>query len=374
MTPSRRILGIVGGVGAVATGAAATALTVATRQHRHREDPLADEPLGELEPDRITTVSADDGTPLYVQEILPEDGGEPEVTLVGVHGFALSSVSWHFQRRDLAALTLPRVRQIYYDHRGHGKSGSTTPETSTIDQLAQDLHSVLRAVAPTGPVVLVGHSLGGMTVIALAEQQPELFGDLVRGVSLITTAAGEVGREGLARSVLHRYSPIGWGLGGIGGLAEWQPGLVEFVRAASGQLTRQAVRRLGFGDNRVSPALVDFLIRLLDGTPARELVNFITSLGEHDRYAVLEALREIHVQVIGADADLITPFAHSERIVQELPDAELVRAHRAGHMVQLEQPDVVTSHLIDLLQRACEVDRTAADNLRAKMRRWTKPR
>ncbi|MGH3432165.1 MAG: alpha/beta fold hydrolase [Thermocrispum sp.] len=365
---------VIGGAGAVVTGAAAAALAVASR--RRAADPYQGEPLGELAPDRVSTVAADDGSPLAVREILPPDGGEPEITLVGVHGFALSSSSWYFQRRDLAALTLPRVRQVYYDHRGHGRSGSSTPDTGTIDQLASDLHAVLRAVAPDGPIVLLGHSLGGMTIIALAEQQPGLFADRVRGVCLITTAAGEVGRAGLPRSVLARYSPVGWSAGRLGGLAEWQPGLVEFVRAAGGQLTRRAVRRLAFGDNRVPASVVEFLLAELDGTPVRELVNFIATLGEHNRYAALTALKATHVLVIGAENDVITPVSHSERIVADLPDAELVRVPRAGHLVQFEQPEVVNSHLIDLLQRSVGAQAGRAGSAgsgsprRKVLRRW----
>ena len=44
--------------------------------------------------------------------------------------------------------------------------------------------------ASPGPCVLVGHSMGGMSIIALAEQHPELFGDKVVGVGLISTTAG----------------------------------------------------------------------------------------------------------------------------------------------------------------------------------------
>lgn len=352
MRPSRRLWGLAGGVGAVATGTAATVLTIATRQRRARKDLYADEPLGRLEPDRTTIVAADDGTPLYVEEIDPEDGGEPNITLIGVHGFALSTPSWHFQRRDLASLALPRVRQVYYDHRSHGQSGSATAETSTIEQLAKDLHAVIRAVAAEGPLVLVGHSLGGMVIMELAEREPELFYDRVRGVSLLATSAGEVGARGLPRSLLSKYNPV---TRGVGGLAGWQPGLVEFVRAAGGQLTRQAVRRIAFGDRQVSRAKLNFLLELLEVTPVRDLVNFIDTLGSHNRYAALAGLKHAHVLVIGADADRMTPFSHSERIAAELPDAQLVRAHGAGHMVHLEQPDIVTSHLIDLLQRSCDV-------------------
>ncbi|SNR37217.1 Pimeloyl-ACP methyl ester carboxylesterase [Haloechinothrix alba] len=362
---NRRLLGVVGGLGAVATGAAATALAVGSRRGTHG-DPYADEALGRLAPDRTTTVAADDGTPLHVEEIEPLDGGKPDVTLIGVHGFALSVPSWHFQRRDLASLTLPRVRQVYYDHRSHGSSGRADADTSTIEQLASDVHAVLRAVAPNGPVVLAGHSLGGMTIMELAQQQPELFGvggeqvngskagkhGRVRGVSLIATAAGEVASTGVSRPLLSRYNPL---TRGVSGLADWQPGLVEFVRAAGGQLTRQAVRRLAFGSADVSPSLVDFMLRMLGETPVRDLVSFIGAFGEHHRYTALAALSHTRVQVIGGDADMLTPFSHSERIAEEVGNAELIRVHGAGHMVHLEYPEEVNSSLIDLLQRSCEV-------------------
>jgi pimeloyl-ACP methyl ester carboxylesterase len=353
MTRSRRLLAIAGGVSAVATGAAAAALAVAAQQRQRNEDPFVDEPLGALKSDRTSTVAADDGTPLSVSEIDPPDGLKPELTVVGVHGFALSQRCWHFQRRDLASLTLPRLRQVYYDHRGHGLSGPATPESSTIEQLAHDLDAVLRAVAPEGPLVLMGHSMGGMVIMELAAEFPEIFAERVRGVALIATAAGEIGARGLSRSLLSKYNPL---TRGVGGLAGWQPGLVEFVRAAGGQLTRQAVRRLAFGSRDVSPRLLDFMLEMLEVTPVRGLVNFVDTLGSHNRYAALAGLKHAHVLVIGGDSDRFTPFSHAERIAAELPDAELVRIRGAGHMVQLEQPELVNSHLIDLLQRCSGVD------------------
>ena len=353
MTPSRRILGIAGGVGAVLTGTVAAALAVTTQQRRNRVDPFVDEPLGQLQPDRTSTVAADDGTPLSVSEIDPEDGVDPELTVIGVHGFALSQLSWHFQRRDLASLRLPGVRQVYYDHRGHGLSAPASQESSTIEQLARDLDAVVRAVAPEGPIVLIGHSMGGMVIMELAQQAPELFADRVQGVALIATAAGEVGARGLPRSLLSKYNPL---TRGVGELAGWQPGLVEFVRAAGGQLTRQAIRSLAFGGRDVSPRLVDFMLEMLAVTPVRGLVNFVDTLGSHNRYAALAGLKNTHVLVIGAADDRLTPFSHAERMAAELPDAELVRVRGAGHMVQLEQPELVNSHLIDLLQRASGAD------------------
>ncbi|MEV5298613.1 alpha/beta fold hydrolase [Amycolatopsis methanolica] len=348
---SRRMLTVLGGAAALVTGTAAATIAVTAPQQRQR-DHLTGERLGTLDPDRTSTVAADDGTPLSVSEIDPADGGKPELTVVGVHGFALSQLSWHFQRRDLALLTLPRVRQVYYDHRGHGASGPANEKTSTIEQLARDLDAVLRAVAPEGPIVLMGHSMGGMVVMELAQQNPELFAERICGVAFIATAAGEVGRKGLPRGLLSKYNPL---TRGVGELAGWQPGLVEFVRAAGGQLTRQAVRLLAFGSRDVDPRVVDFMLEMLAVTSVKELVGFVDTLGSHNRYAALAGLKHAHVLVIGADTDRFTPYSHAERIAAELPDAELVRVRGAGHMVQLEQPEVVDSHLIDLVQRCAGV-------------------
>ncbi|WP_043840562.1 alpha/beta fold hydrolase [Amycolatopsis taiwanensis] len=359
---SRGFLTVLGGAAALATGTAAAAIAVAAQQRRAAEN-LVDERLGELDPDRTSTVAADDGTPLAVSEI-ESVHGERDLTLVGVHGFALSQRSWHFQRRDLAALSLPRVRQVYYDHRGHGQSGPASSETSTIEQLARDLDAVLRAVAPDDAIVLMGHSMGGMVIMELAQQNPDLFAERVCGVALIATAAGEVGRRGLPRGLLSKYNPL---TRGVGELAGWQPGLVEFARAAGGQLTRQAVRWLAFGPRPVPSPVVDFMLEMLAVTPVRGLVNFVDTLGSHNRYAALAGLKQAHVLVVGGDADRFTPFSHAERIAAELPDAELARIRGAGHMVHLEQPELVNSHLIDLIQRCAGVGTVGSSR---RLRRW----
>ncbi|MEV4317553.1 alpha/beta hydrolase [Actinocrispum sp. NPDC049592] len=357
-----RVAGLIGGVlGVVATGAAIGAAVRSRR--RDIEDLYADEPFGLLKPTRTCTVAADDGVPLSVEEIDPDDGGTPEITVVLVHGFAVNRLCWHFQRRMFAEQTQPRVRQVLYDQRSHGRSGRASEESSTIEQLGRDLDAVLRAVVPKGPIVLVGHSMGAMTIMALAEQKPELFADRVRGVALVGTSAGEIGSSGLPRPILSRYNPL---TRSVGTLADWQPGLVELVRAAGGQLTRRAVRLLAFGSRSVSPRLVDFLMDMLDVTPVRVLADFIETLGSHNRYAALAGLQHCYVLVLSGDRDRMTPFSHAERMAAELPDAKLVRVRGAGHMVIMEQPDVVNISLMDLV-RQCASGRGAG-------RRWWRRR
>jgi pimeloyl-ACP methyl ester carboxylesterase len=57
------------------------------------------------------------------------------------------------------------VRLIRYDQRGHDRSGWVGPRSATVRQLGRDLGRVLDQRAGTGPVVLAGHSLGGMVVL-----------------------------------------------------------------------------------------------------------------------------------------------------------------------------------------------------------------
>jgi pimeloyl-ACP methyl ester carboxylesterase len=350
MKVSARAAALVGGAIGIAAGGTALAVAVAKRRREHPEDPLETEPLGELRPTRTCTVAATDGVPIAVEEVDPADGGKPALTVVFVHGFALSRRCWHFQRRDLAESLDPRVRLVLYDQRSHGRSGRADPRSSTIDTMADDLAEVLRVMVPTGPIVLVGHSMGGMTIMGLAEKDPDLFADRIAGVALIATSAGEVGKQGLPRPLLSKHSPVARS---VGQLAEWQPGLVELIRGAGGRLTRRAVRLLAFGTRGVSSRLVEFVVDMLNVSSVGALTDFVPTLSSHNRYAALAGLAHCRVLVVSGDKDRLTPFQHAERIAAELPDAELVCVPGAGHMIMLEQPELVTGHLIELI-RSCK--------------------
>lgn len=342
-----------GAVGAAVTGAAVGMAAHSTRASRRGGEDSGGEKLGTLPPDRYSTVVSDDGVPLSVQEVEPVDGGPADLTVVLVHGFANDSRSWHFQRRDLPRLEQPRVRVVLYDQRGHGRSESSPTNRSTIEQLGGDLDAVLRATAPEGPVVLVGHSMGGMAIMALAERRQELFRDRVRGIALIATSAGAVGASGLPRPWLSRYNVLTRGLGVVAG---WQPALVERTRKVGGQISWNLVRQLAFGDEEVSSSLVDLTDDMINGTSVSSVMGFLDTIGAHDRRASLAALRHCEVLVVSGDADRLTAFEHAEVIAAELPGARLVRVAGAGHMVMLERHEAVTEDLVALVRRVSAVE------------------
>ncbi len=133
------------------------------------------------------TVITDDGVPLHVEfDGLGRAGNDTApTTVVFSHGFTARLAEWELQRAALR----DRARLVFWDQRGHGRSGWTKLTSATIDRTGRDLGAVIDA-ATDGPVVLVGHSMGGMSIMALARQRPELFGTRVVGAFLLATSAG----------------------------------------------------------------------------------------------------------------------------------------------------------------------------------------
>ncbi|WP_327369334.1 alpha/beta fold hydrolase [Streptomyces sp. NBC_01217] len=391
-----RRAGIAGAaIGVIAAGAAAGVaverLTVGRGMRRKARLALdASGPYGSLRglPGRA---AADDGTELYyeIDEVEPDGGpgtaagaesgssasatasgagtrrrrlfgrkAPAPVTVVFSHGYCLSQDSWHFQRAALRGL----VRTVHWDQRSHGRSERGRAQadgvTVGIDQLGRDLKAVIDAAAPEGRLVLVGHSMGGMTMMALAEQYPQLIRERVAAVAFVGTSSGKLGEVtfGLPIAGVNAVRRVLPGvLRALGSQAE----LVERGRRATADLFAGLIKRYSFGSRDVDPAVERFAERLIESTPIDVVAEFYPAFTEHDKSSAVPAFRDLPVLILAGDKDLVTPSSHSEAIADHLPDAELVIVPDAGHLVMLEHPETVTDRLADLLVRIGAVPATA---------------
>ncbi|WP_200258933.1 alpha/beta hydrolase [Streptomyces sp. HSG2] len=378
----RRATGVVGAaIGVLAAGAAAGVAIerlAVGREVRRRARLALDSagPYGTLRgaPGRVR---ADDGAELYyeVDDVDPEIGSEdrrrrlfggrcPEpVTVVFSHGYCLHQDSWHFQRAALRGV----VRTVHWDQRGHGRSGrggAGPAEPVSIDRLGRDLGAVLEAAVPEGPIVLVGHSMGGMTVMALADLFPELIRDRVVAVALVGTSPGRLGEVN-----------FGLPVAGVNALRKVLPGvlkalgrradLVERGRRATADLFAGIVKRYSFASRDVDPVVARFAERMIESTPVDVVAEYYPAFDDHDKAAALARFVGLPVLVLAGVHDLVTPSEHSEAIARSLPEAELVLVPDAGHLVMLEHPDAVTDRLADLLARvgAARAGAPAADTV-----------
>jgi pimeloyl-ACP methyl ester carboxylesterase len=301
-----------------------------------------------------------DGVRLHV-----ETAGSPDapVTVVLAHGWTCSTRSWHHQFAGLpGVLGADGVRVVAYDHRGHGRSDAAPAGTTRIEQLADDLVTVLDEVAPSGPVVYAGHSMGGMTLMALADRRPELFGARIVGAALVSTSSGQMtsrafGLPARLDGAAAVMAPRAMNLAGARmERREVRRAAVEAeVKAwralASARLRRPALKQLVFG-KKVDPAEVDVLMADLEVLPGRSFSGFFEAITQHDLGHALAVLDNIPVEVMHGTRDRLLPPRHANRLAQLMPSSRLWMYPGAGHMLMQERPRDVTHRLASLARKA----------------------
>ncbi len=357
MSTRRSLAYAAGGLGAAALAALATGVVVERRvvKARHAGAALADS-LGALHSDRVD-VTCDDGVVLHaeVDEVAPyaesktarRRRARDDVTLVFAHGYALNLDCWHFQREAFRG----KHRMAFYDQRSHGRSARSDREHANIDQLGDDLARVIETVAPQGKVVLVGHSMGGMSIIAFAERHPELFEERVAGVALIATTAGGL----RVHRTVSRWIPDGVGelvaprL--IAALAR-APELVDSARRPGSNIGFIVADMFAFGRKDAPAAEVEFLDEMLAGTKFDVLAEFFPIFSQLDKFEVLASFTDLPTTIICGTKDKLTSIGHSRKMAEQLPRASLVECPGSGHMVIFEAREQVNAALEQLVESA----------------------
>jgi pimeloyl-ACP methyl ester carboxylesterase len=287
-------------------------------------------------------VPSDDGTEIAV-EILGDGHAGP--TLVFTHGWTFSSRSWHYQR-----MLAERYRLVLMDHRDHGESGTGPRENRTVDQIGRDLAAVLDATSASRDVVLIGHSMGGMTIMSLAAQQPERFGKQVKGVALLDTSGRrEPDYEFGLRGPLAKFF-IGQWKSALA-LMVSDPDKAERARRSGSAVSIAISRFLNLGKG-ADKRLARFTEAMSAQTKAQVVGDFWLTLDTHDKIDALKVLADIPTLVLVGDRDRLTPPENARTLAAAIPGAQLLELRGAGHCAMLEQPEAVNAALYDLVAKA----------------------
>ena len=308
----------------VAAGVAATLLN-GRQRHKRRLRRGEEVEFGSVHSAKLT-VTASDGLRIHAEV---DEGPRKTPTVVFIHGWVETLDVWHYQRLALR----DTVRMVFLDQRSHGLSGRSHVDGASIAQLADDLNTVIGELAPRGPIILVGHSLGGMAIMELAAARPELFGKRVKGVALIATSSGKLARQSPA---LRRLLP--------------------FVRVASPVLdwgrafnSYSVIRRWGLGPNALERH-VDMTNEMILQAPTHVLMDFSPIFLDLDLDHALETVGKATTIVIGGSHDQLTPLKHSRRLADRIPGARLVAVEDAGHMLPFEANEQVTEAIESLVE------------------------
>jgi pimeloyl-ACP methyl ester carboxylesterase len=280
-----------------------------------------------------------DGTRLRVAEY-----GDPTapITVILVHCFALNRHEWDPVLPGLAAACGGRVRMLSYDHRGYGESDPAAAEDATLARLGDDLAELIADRVPTGPVVLAGHSMGAMVLMALAERHAGLVHSRVAGAVFISTACSDL-------KVLS--------LGLVGPLATAVRGLERLGVGLLSALRREVitkhpraiepfVRWLVFGVG-ARAADVAAVARMAASCRPATMLIFRSTFDEHDRRDALVAFDGSPAAVLVGDRDRLTQPRHAATIAEWLPSSRLVILAGAGHMLPHER----SAEVVDAIGR-----------------------
>ena len=315
MARRRRQVGAALGLAAVA-GLAAYVLRSRRPVWATGDDPCGPEGLA-LPAGEARTVRTDDGAELDVLVAGPADGP----TVVLAHCWTGVKAFWGPVARRLVA---DGHRVVLYDQRGHGAS-TVGSDPMTTDRLGEDLKAVLDDLG-ADELVLAGHSMGGMTIQALAVHHPDVVRDHVRGVVLVATAA-----QVLPRPLIPALVDLALGEAALAPLGRGDRALAV-TRGALGRSAHRA---------HVQATADGFF-----GTPAAVRSGFLTAMSAMD---YRDGLADISVPttVLVGTHDRLTPPRRARLLAERIPAAELVVLPGAGHMLPIEEPERVTEAIVE---------------------------
>lgn len=285
---------------------------------------------------RTASLPAAGGGKLHVELLGPSDA--PPIVLT--HGWGLDSTIWFYAKRELAR----RFRVIVWDLPGLGKSEAGRGAVS-LANFAADLRSVL-ALAEGRPAVLVGHSIGGMTVQTLARDTPEAFRQVAGVVLLNTTYTNPLRTmvmSPLARALRYPVleplmrltawlQPLAW-------LAAWQSYLSGSAHMAN---------RLGFG-HHVTRSQLEHVTLLATRNPPGVQARGNLAMFDWDAGGALAKVK-VPILVIGGGLDIVTKLEASRVIVQSAPGARLECVEGGNHLGFLEQAEAYNAAIANFVE------------------------
>ncbi|WP_052640296.1 alpha/beta fold hydrolase [Zavarzinella formosa] len=272
--------------------------------------------------------------------------GQPDgPTVILTHGWGASTTEWFYLRRQLAG----RYRLVCWDLPGLGKSRSPDDHNFSLDKLAADLKSVLDEAGGPAPVVLAGHSIGGMITLNFAKNYPQELGARVSGLALVhTTPTNPVKTtEGIAILTPIQnlvLTPMAYAMIGLSPMV-WIMNVLSYLNGSMHRSTyKDSFSKAGTWGQ------VEFVSRYVfqvwPATYARGMLGML-------RYDATEALSQIKIPVlvVSGDKDKVCKPEASRMLKDGISSGELVTLSPAGHFGLLSSHEEFGRAIESFLER-----------------------
>lgn len=272
-----------------------------------------------------TMISGATGSSLYV-----ERHGSPQApVIVLTHGWAMDSTIWFYAKRDLSK----NFHVICWDLPGMGKSKPSSPSAIGLSEFARDLRSVIE-LAGDRKVVLVGHSIGGMTIQTLARDDPAFFDARVAGTVLVNTSYTNPLKtmilSGLAQAIrwplLEPIMRLGILLQPLLWLSAWQSYLSGSAHVAN---------RIGFGKHVTRSQLNHTSLLSTRNAPGNVNRGNLAMF----RWDATHAMAQVRAPllVLSGNLDIVTKPEAGQAIADDRPGSHYIGVTDVNHMGFLER-------------------------------------
>ncbi|HEX2029803.1 MAG TPA: alpha/beta hydrolase [Actinomycetota bacterium] len=333
--------------------AAGAARRAVVRRDGQRPDPALGDHLGAIR-GRPNEIRGPRASRMYTEWFPP--GGSSRGVVVLTHGYCLTEAVWHYQKRDLAG---GRFGMVTWDLPGHGMSPPLPRGRVTLDLAVEALERVIDRYAD-GPVVLVGHSLGGVVTLGYLTRRAARAAELVRGAVLISTPMMH-----FSRSVAGRWPGAALEARAIGGVLQFAVQSDLFDRVLSRDLGQEELSRLsyrlvrwGFGKDP-SPSQVRFVRDMIASVEPDVRSDTFRIMTGYDLTPVLQDIKVPALVVLGAKDRLVNPH-ESRALAERLPRGRALVFPDAGHAAFLERPRRFNAEVRRFIDRRLDAGRAAS--------------
>jgi pimeloyl-ACP methyl ester carboxylesterase len=265
------------------------------------------------------------------------DGGPTVLIEAGVAGDILT---W----RDLVNRLGQQQRTCAYDRAGLGWSDDA-PSGRSLEAMVDDTEALLAKSGINGPLILVGHSFGGVLTRRLAARRPER----IAGVVLVDAAAetysfSTVGLEALKRNRVHGLK-YGWAarLGALRVLAALWPERFAPIDRKPANLRDERLALYLRPPQHFQEA--DEMGALLNLPPQQRQPGGLGRLGR----IPLVIITRPPAQPVNEEE---TIWQQSQQQLEQLSSASRhLMSRRGGHMIPRDDPDIIVEAVQSLSRR-----------------------
>jgi len=262
---------------------------------------------------------------LQGMQIAYDDKGKG-LPILFIHGFPLNRTLWTGQVDNISKIG----RAVSIDLRGHGES-QAIPGPYSMKMLAQGCNSLLNELEITEPVILCGLSMGGYVTLEFYRQYPSRVAGLILAAtrSGADSAEGRANRDKAISEARHR-------------------GVTSIVDSMLPNMIAQDTYKR-------RPELIHQLRAMMLSTSLEGAIGALEGMKNRlDSTPILTSIRIPTLILHGAE-DQIIPITVAQDMHTAIYYSTLSILPEAGHLLNLEQPDLFNQAILDFLATSYHV-------------------